>query len=193
MKRLIDGGKNGETPAAVVTDGTLSRMRVVRASLKDLPDAVRKAGLTPPGIIAVGEVCAFHFTSMVPGVLTGITVGVTGTEAVRGRIISRLSDEGAKTVRAGESLVVRESMERLDQAFADLSRYRWVIFTSRNAVRIFFDRMREKHIDIRKLGGLKFAVVGREQGSIWRASESRRTLSRRNIQRRRWQMDLSNT
>ena len=64
---------------------------------------------------------------MVPGVLTGITVGVTGTEAVRGRIISRLSDEGAKTVRAGESLVVRESMERLDQAFADLSRYRWVI------------------------------------------------------------------
>ena len=92
-----------ETPAAVVTDGTLSRMRVVRASLKDLPEAVRKAGLTPPGIITVGEVCAFHFTSMVPGVLTGITVGVTGTEAVRGRIISRLSDEGAKTVRAGES------------------------------------------------------------------------------------------
>lgn len=85
-------------------------MRVVRASLKDLPEAVRKAGLTPPGIIAVGEVCAFHFTSMVPGVLTGITVGVTGTEAVRGRIISRLSDEGAKTVRAGESLVVRESI-----------------------------------------------------------------------------------
>ena len=164
VKRLIDGGKDGETPAAVVTDGTLSRMRVVRASLKDLPEAVRKAGLTPPGIIAVGEVCAFHFTSMVPGVLTGITVGVTGTEAVRGRIISRLSDEGAKTVRAGESLVVRESMERLDQAFADLSRYRWVIFTSRNAVRIFFDRMREKHVDIRKLGGLKFAVVGRGTG-----------------------------
>ena len=76
VKRLMDGGKDGETPAAVVTDGTLSRMRVVRASLKDLPEAVRKAGMTPPGIIAVGEVCAFHFTSMVPGVLTGITVGV---------------------------------------------------------------------------------------------------------------------
>ncbi len=164
VKRLIDGGKDGETPAAVVTDGTLSRMRVVRASVKDLPEAVRKAGLTPPGIIAVGEVCAFHFTSMVPGVLTGITVGVTGTEAVRGRIISRLSDEGAKTVRAGESLVVRESMERLDQAFADLSRYRWVIFTSRNAVRIFFDRMRERRVDLRKLGSLKFAAVGRGTG-----------------------------
>lgn len=26
VKRLIDGGKDGETPAAVVTDGTLSRM-----------------------------------------------------------------------------------------------------------------------------------------------------------------------
>ena len=46
VKRLIDGGKDGETPAAVVTDGTLSRMRVVRASLKDLPEAVRKAGLS---------------------------------------------------------------------------------------------------------------------------------------------------
>ena len=164
VKRLMDGGKDGETPAAVVTDGTLSRMRVVRASLKDLPAAVRRAGLTPPGIIAVGEVCAFHFTSMVPGALTGITVGVTGTESVGGRIMNRLAVEGAKTIRAGESLVVRESMERLDQALSDLSQYSWVIFTSRNAVRIFFERMCERHVDIRKLGGLKFAAVGRGTG-----------------------------
>lgn len=164
VKRLMNGGKDGETPAAVVTDGTLSRMRVVRASLKDLPDAVRKAGLTPPGIIAVGEVCAFHFTSMVPGALTGITVGVTGTESVGGRIMNRLAVEGAKTIRAGESIVVRESMERLDAAFREISRYSWVIFTSRNAVKIFFDRMRERHVDLRKLGSHKFAAVGRGTG-----------------------------
>lgn len=164
VKRLIDGGKDGETPAAVVTDGTLSRMRVVRASLKDLPEAVRKSGLTPPGIIAVGEVCAFHFTSMVSGALTGITVGVTGTEAVGGRIMDRLAVEGAKTIRAGESVVVREPMDRLDQAFTDLAQYSWVIFTSRNAVKIFFERMHEKHVDLRKLGSLKFAAVGRGTG-----------------------------
>ena len=58
-------------------------MRVVRASLKDLPEAVRKSGLTPLGIIAVGEVCAFHFTSMVPGVLESRSSH--GTEAVGGR------------------------------------------------------------------------------------------------------------
>ena len=93
----------------------LGKRVVPEIQLKDLPEAVRKSGLTPPGIIAVGEVCAFHFTSMVPGALTGITVGVTGTEAVGGRIMDRLAVEGAKTIRAGESVVVREPMDRLDQ------------------------------------------------------------------------------
>ena len=101
---------------------------------------------------------------MVPGALTGITVGVTGTEAVGGRIMDRLAVEGAKTIRAGESVVVREPMDRLDQAFTDLAQYSWVIFTSRNAVKIFFERMHEKHVDLRKLGSLKFAAVGRGTG-----------------------------
>lgn len=55
-------------------------------------------------------------------------------------------------------------MDRLDQAFTDLAQYSWVIFTSRNAVKIFFERMHEKHVDLRKLGSLKFAAVGRGTG-----------------------------
>lgn len=78
--------------------------------------------------------------------------------------MDRLAVEGAKTIRAGESVVVREPMDRLDQAFTDLAQYSWVIFTSRNAVKIFFERMHEKHVDLRKLGSLKFAAVGRGTG-----------------------------
>ena len=78
--------------------------------------------------------------------------------------MDRLAVEGAKTIRAGESVVVREPMDRLDQAFTDLAQYSWVIFTSRNAVKIFFERMHEKHVDLRKLGSLKFAAVARGTG-----------------------------
>ena len=78
--------------------------------------------------------------------------------------MNQLAGEGARTIRAGESIVVRESMERLDQAFGEISRYSWAFITSRNAVRIFFDRMRERRVDLRKLGSLKFAAVGRGTG-----------------------------
>jgi uroporphyrin-III C-methyltransferase len=51
---LVGGGKDPQTPAAVIASGTLPEQRVVVAPLAELPEAARH--LEPPGLVVVGEV-----------------------------------------------------------------------------------------------------------------------------------------
>src|SRR2546428_10405904 len=48
----------------------------------------------------------------------------------------------------------------LDRAIGDLARYDWVIFTSVNGVRFFFERLRPLGRDPRALGRARFAAIG---------------------------------
>jgi uroporphyrin-III C-methyltransferase/precorrin-2 dehydrogenase/sirohydrochlorin ferrochelatase len=54
--RLLAAGQPGDTPAAVVENGSLPGQRVVSSSLAELPAAVDRAGLSPPAVIVVGDV-----------------------------------------------------------------------------------------------------------------------------------------
>ena len=45
-------------------------------------------------------------------------------------------------------------------AIQNLSDYRWIVFTSQNGIRIFFDRVRACAVDLRKFADIRFAVVG---------------------------------
>lgn len=165
-EELIKNGKPAGTPAAVVTDGTLPQERCIRAALGELPRKVREAGLTPPGIIVVGETAAFHMSCEKDRLLTGTTIGITGTDGIFEKLSSKLSSMGAKTVRAAVSKVKIENKEELSEAVKQLTGFRWLVFTSRNAVAVFFEAMTENHVDLRTLGNMKIAVVGRGTGEF---------------------------
>jgi uroporphyrinogen III methyltransferase/synthase len=72
-----------------------------------------------------------------------------------------LEDLGA-TVRECPTIqiVPPDTTEPLDNAVAELSSYSWVIFTSGNAVRFFFDRLHELGFDSRALGNCSVCAVG---------------------------------
>lgn len=166
VEELIKNGKPAETPAAVVTDGTLPQERCIRSALGELPDKVRKAGLTPPGIIVVGETAAFHMSCEKDLPLTGTTIGITGTDGIFEKLSAKLSSMGAKIVRAAVSKVKKENGKALSETVRQLACYQWLVFTSRNAVALFFEAMTENHVDLRNLGNMKFAVVGRGTGEF---------------------------
>ncbi|HSM82341.1 MAG TPA: uroporphyrinogen-III C-methyltransferase [Nodosilinea sp.] len=54
----------------------------------------------------------------------------------------------------------------LDAAIAALPSFTWLMLTSANAVNFFVDRLLEQGRDLRALGGLKIAVVGRKTAAI---------------------------
>ncbi len=58
--RLIEGGRAGDTPAAVVANGSTADQRVVTAPLRELAAAASSAQLVAPALIVVGDVVRFR-------------------------------------------------------------------------------------------------------------------------------------
>jgi uroporphyrin-III C-methyltransferase/precorrin-2 dehydrogenase/sirohydrochlorin ferrochelatase len=57
-KALVEHGRSGDTPVAVVQDGTMRTQRVLRATLGTVADAVVAEGIRPPAIVVIGPVAA---------------------------------------------------------------------------------------------------------------------------------------
>ncbi|MCK7606381.1 uroporphyrinogen-III C-methyltransferase [Geobacillus stearothermophilus] len=60
--RLMAAGKPSDTPAAVIEWGTTERQRTVAAPLATLPVEARKAGISHPAIIIIGDVVRLRET-----------------------------------------------------------------------------------------------------------------------------------
>ena len=165
VERLIRHGKSPDTPAAVVTDGTLKTMKCVRSRLEDLPAAVCENGMKSPGIIVVGPVAEFEMTARRECPLAGKTVGITGTDAIYEKLAAKIYAEGASVARIGKSNVVPMNKELLADTVKEIRTYNWIVFTSRNAIDLFFRTAKENKVDFRAFGNTRFAVVGRGTGT----------------------------
>ncbi len=160
---LINAGMRPDMPAAVLEKGTTAGQRRVVATLGSLPDEVRRREIKTPAIILVGEVCTlagqFHWAEDRP--LGGARVVVTRPKKLASRLGSRLRELGAEVIElpAIETVEIEDNTP-LEQAFNGLENYAWLVFTSQAGVEVFFSRLIESAIDIRKLSGLKIAAIG---------------------------------
>lgn len=159
-RRLMEGGRRGDTPAAVLSGGNSPHPASVRGTLETI--AQRAAGVRPPAVIVVGETAGLDLSPTVFRPLTGVRVGITGTEQVAGRLTRALEELGADCLR-----VERPGVERLDWPLEMLDGpgNKWLVFTSANGVRAFFRRLREARRDVRTLARCSFAVIGRATGA----------------------------
>ena len=57
---LVAAGRDGQTPAIAISQGTTDQQRSIRAPLAHLPAAIAAAALDAPAVIVIGEVAAFH-------------------------------------------------------------------------------------------------------------------------------------
>jgi uroporphyrin-III C-methyltransferase/precorrin-2 dehydrogenase/sirohydrochlorin ferrochelatase len=55
---LITGGRDPQTPVAVVQDATMRIQRSARATLATVADVVREQEINPPAVVVVGAVAA---------------------------------------------------------------------------------------------------------------------------------------
>ena len=158
---LTKGGKDFETPAAVISNGTTPMQKIVRASLGELAAKVREEKLEAPAVIVIGETAGLDFTGTISRPLYGVKIGVTGTKSITRKLRDKLEELGAAVTEMDYSTIVpyRENA-RLEQELQKISEYPWAVFTSPNGVEIFFDYLKNLKFDVRKLADLKFAVIG---------------------------------
>ncbi len=150
---LVAAGRSPDEPAAVVERGTLPGQRTVLATLAELPERVREAGIRPPSITLVGPVAGLRddlawFESRP---LHGRTVAVTRARAQASGLAARLRMLGAEVVEA-PAIRIRP----LDFTLPDLGGYDLLCLTSPNGVEALFGALR----DARDLAGVTVAAIG---------------------------------
>ena len=60
VKQLIEAGKSPETPIALVHWGTLADQQTVAGTLETIEELVKKAAISNPSMIVIGEVVKLH-------------------------------------------------------------------------------------------------------------------------------------
>ncbi|MDP0498791.1 MAG: uroporphyrinogen-III synthase [Verrucomicrobiota bacterium JB022] len=96
-----------------------------------------------------------------PQPLRGRRIVVTRHAEGNSRLAARLQELGAETVEL-PLIQVESAVDRLTagDVFRDISQYEWIVFTSANGVRYFFEAFFKAFEDIRSLGIMRIAVVG---------------------------------
>ncbi len=160
---LMEAGKSPGTPAAVLCGGCAPSRQAVRGTLENIGEMVRRAEINPPAVIVVGDTAGLNLLAERVLPLSGVQVGLVGTLAVTEKLKGLLENAGAR-VRT----VLRSQVEALPLSMdlpglCDGSR-QWLVFTSANGVRVFFDALREQKLDLRRLAACRFAVIGPATG-----------------------------
>ncbi|MBP8256485.1 MAG: uroporphyrinogen-III C-methyltransferase [Opitutaceae bacterium] len=163
LARLISGGMSPQMPAAVVQWASLGRQRTVVGTVENLAQKVAEAQLGAPAIIFVGEVVAerdhIRWFEKLP--LFGRRIAITRTRAQTSELRGLLEALGAEVLELPLIDVVKDvSNERLAEVFPEFGSYDWLVFTSPNGVRFFFEEFHRVFDDIRNLGLMRIACVG---------------------------------
>ena len=186
---LMKVGRRADTPAAVISNGTLAAQRKCIGTLADIGEKIEEAKLTSPAIIVVGDVVSLNdrldFFEKRP--LFGRKITVPYIEAMPENIEAGAKDDGRKfesskaLKNSNNNIKTNELIAKLQQLGADVTPVKtgiinpiiipefadkvrsadWIVFTSKNGVRSFFYNLDLAGADIRIIANARFAVVGK--------------------------------
>ena len=175
---LISVGRATDTPAAVISNGTTNRQKVVKGTLSDINKKVSEAGLVSPATIVVGDVVGLsdnlNFFEKRP--LFGrkyflpiiqkcdYSLG-NAFEKTTNELETMLGAAGAEVVTVTAGTI---SFVECDLSFlTDLNQEDYIVFTSGNGVKAFFWNLFEiMGADIRAVSHVKFAAIGEKTASV---------------------------
>ncbi len=162
-EKLMAHGRSPETPVVVVRWASTPEQQSVEGTLATIADKVQAARIKPPALIVVGEVVSLrdkiNWYEKRP--LFAKRIQVTRTREQASELVHRLEDLGANCLEGSTiALVPPDSWAALDKELHRLADYDWLLFTSINAIKFFFQRLTEIGMDARDLKGPKIGVVG---------------------------------
>ena len=197
IQRLRQNGCRGDRPVAIIRWGGHPQQQVWEGTLLTIRQVTRGETLSPC-VIVFGEVVRLRrylapadpplplpggdkatanpihpsthppiHSSTLP--LANKTILITRATEQSSAFADLLTAQGATVVDL-PALEMRSpsSWAGLDGAIAVLPTFSWLLLTSANAVNFFVDRLLAQRKDLRALGGLKIAVVGRKTAAVLR-------------------------
>lgn len=168
-KKLIHYGRDPKTMVAVVRWASTPQQRSVVGSLDKIADMVQKAKLKPPALVVIGDVVTLRdkINWFEKRPLFGKKILITRSREQASKLTLSLEDKGAECLEfATINIKPPDSWDELDQELGQIAAYDWLLFTSINGVKFFFNRLFENKLDARLLHGVKIGVVGSATAEI---------------------------
>ena len=162
-KKLILSGKPAETPVALISHGTKSTQRTVSSTLGNVNKFSKECSIESPMIMIVGEVVSLRKTLQWfdNRPLFGKRILITRAYSQSAKLSQLLHERGAIPIVIPTIAIEQlSSYDKLDNSLKNLHFYDWIIFTSSNAIDIFFERLRAIGLDARALNGVSVATIG---------------------------------
>jgi uroporphyrinogen III methyltransferase/synthase len=162
-KNLIQFGRSQDTPVAVIQQGTIAKQKTVVGTLQNITGKAGEQGIKPPGIIVVGEVvnlrAELNWFEQKP--LFGKRIIVTRAREQASEFLAQLAELGAECIEFPTiEIIPPNQWEEMDRAIQSLEQYQWLLFTSVNGVKYFFQRLEELGKDVRRLKDMKVGAIG---------------------------------
>ncbi|MFI3325981.1 MAG: uroporphyrinogen-III C-methyltransferase [Clostridia bacterium] len=159
---LIANGMDKTMPAAILQQGTTSKQKRIVATVATLYEETQKQGIETPAIIVVGKVCnlASKFEWYEKNKLFRHKFLVPRPKNLSSKLSAKLSDLGAEVLEIPTIETIATNDNIVNETIENCEIFDWIVLTSPTAVGMFFDKLQEKSIDLRKLNKQKFAVVG---------------------------------
>ena len=163
VNELREGGMSGDRPVGIVQWATLNRQRSVFGTLDTIVEQLETSGIGAPAVVFIGEVVARRSAEnwFENRPLFGRRMVVTRAREQAARLTELLESNGAEVL---ELPFIRVSPDHdqsaVGEVMAGLATYEWIVFTSANGVRCFFDLFERAFDDIRCLGPMRIAAVG---------------------------------
>ena len=163
LEALVQAGQGADVPAAAVQWAATGRQKSVTATVATLADAVEAAGIASPAVVVIGDVVKLapqlDWRRRLP--LCGKRVVVTRTREQASELSQLLEEQGADVIELPTIRIAPPTDKRdFAEAVVDAPHYDWLIFSSPNGVRRFFQAFFAVYEDIREIGGARIAAVG---------------------------------
>lgn len=158
--KLIENGRSPETPVAVIRWGTRPDQTTVISKLREISSVIKANEIKPPAVMVVGEVVKLRDSLQwyEKKQMFGWRILVTREHSEGFELLEEL---GAEIIEFPTIKIVPPmNYDDLDKSIDQIETYHWLIFTSRNGVKYFFQRFFEKERDIRDMKGIKICAIG---------------------------------
>ncbi|MHC4119441.1 MAG: uroporphyrinogen-III C-methyltransferase [Planctomycetota bacterium] len=150
---LLKAGWSLQAKIAAVENGTRYNQRVITGTLENFIEVIQREKLGTPAIFIVGKVVGLHdklnWFGKKPKVL------VLGTHP------EKYTHLGTIVHRPMVKCVGLEDCSQLDKTLGQLEAFDWLVFTSANGAKYFFERLKYKGLDSRALASTKVAAIGK--------------------------------
>ena len=163
MGELHKNGVPGSMPVAIVREGTKPTQETLVATLETIVAEVERTKFAAPAIVVVGNVVRERETIrwFDRGALFGKRILITRPRTNEDDFSQQVWEAGAEPIVAPTIAIGPPADEAAAAAaVARVRDYAWIVFTSRNGVDAFFDRLGASGKDSRAFGDVKIAAIG---------------------------------